>query len=54
LEIDGAHIHLYGKGPRPGRKLGHVTVCADDLATARQRARTAAEALTGEPIPGEA
>ena len=21
----GVHVHLYGKAPRPGRKLGHVT-----------------------------
>jgi 5-(carboxyamino)imidazole ribonucleotide synthase len=27
--IAGAHLHLYGKDPRPGRKLGHVTVVAD-------------------------
>jgi 5-(carboxyamino)imidazole ribonucleotide synthase len=25
----GAHIHLYGKEPRPGRKLGHVTIRMD-------------------------
>jgi 5-(carboxyamino)imidazole ribonucleotide synthase len=24
--IEGAHVHLYGKAPRPGRKIGHVTV----------------------------
>ena len=24
--IEGAHVHLYGKSPRPGRKLGHVTI----------------------------
>ena len=24
--IAGAHLHLYGKEPRPGRKLGHVTI----------------------------
>jgi 5-(carboxyamino)imidazole ribonucleotide synthase len=29
LAIPGAHLHLYGKSPRPGRKLGHVTLCAD-------------------------
>lgn len=23
-----AHLHLYGKGPRPGRKVGHVTLRA--------------------------
>jgi 5-(carboxyamino)imidazole ribonucleotide synthase len=29
--VPGAHVHLYGKAPRPGRKLGHVTlVDADD------------------------
>ena len=28
LAIPGAHLHLYGKSPRPGRKLGHVTVTA--------------------------
>jgi 5-(carboxyamino)imidazole ribonucleotide synthase len=24
-----AHVHLYGKAPRPGRKVGHVTVTGD-------------------------
>jgi 5-(carboxyamino)imidazole ribonucleotide synthase len=28
LSIPGAHLHLYGKSPRPGRKLGHVTLMA--------------------------
>lgn len=28
--IPGAHIHLYDKTPRPGRKLGHVNVTGDD------------------------
>jgi 5-(carboxyamino)imidazole ribonucleotide synthase len=26
LRVPGARVHLYGKEPRPGRKLGHVTV----------------------------
>jgi 5-(carboxyamino)imidazole ribonucleotide synthase len=26
LRLPGAHLHLYGKEPRPGRKLGHVTL----------------------------
>jgi 5-(carboxyamino)imidazole ribonucleotide synthase len=30
LAVPGAHLHLYGKSPRPGRKLGHVTLVADD------------------------
>lgn len=30
LEIPGAHLHLYGKPARPGRKLGHVTLVEQD------------------------
>lgn len=30
LRIPGAHVHLYGKNPKPGRKLGHVTLTASD------------------------
>jgi 5-(carboxyamino)imidazole ribonucleotide synthase len=30
LAVPGAHLHDYGKAARPGRKLGHVTVCAED------------------------
>jgi 5-(carboxyamino)imidazole ribonucleotide synthase len=29
LAITDAHLHLYGKCPRPGRKVGHITVRAD-------------------------
>ena len=28
LAIPDAHLHLYGKSSRPGRKLGHVTLQA--------------------------
>jgi 5-(carboxyamino)imidazole ribonucleotide synthase len=28
LVVPDAHLHLYGKTPRPGRKLGHVTLRA--------------------------
>ena len=35
LAIPGAHVHLYGKEARPGRKIGHVTlVDASDDAVA--------------------
>lgn len=27
LRIPGSRLHNYGKTPRPGRKLGHVTLC---------------------------
>jgi 5-(carboxyamino)imidazole ribonucleotide synthase len=35
LSIPGARLHLYGKEPRPGRKLGHVNVLARDPAGVR-------------------
>jgi 5-(carboxyamino)imidazole ribonucleotide synthase len=42
LAVPGTHLHDYGKTPRPGRKLGHVTVTAsdDDELTARLVALT--------------
>ena len=40
-------VHLYGKQVRPGRKIGHVTVCGEDLRDLRQRARRAADQLRG-------
>ena len=33
LKIDGAHLHLYDKAPRPKRKIGHVTLVEQDLET---------------------
>jgi 5-(carboxyamino)imidazole ribonucleotide synthase len=49
LEVPGAHVHLYGKAARPGRKLGHVTVCGQDPEATRQTARRAAAILEGTP-----
>jgi 5-(carboxyamino)imidazole ribonucleotide synthase len=37
LEVEGAHLHDYGKSARPGRKVGHVTVTAPDAATLELR-----------------
>ncbi len=39
-------IHLYGKGFRPGRKVGHVTALGADLDSVRGRARAAADYLS--------
>ena len=50
LSVEGAHVHLYGKVARPGRKLGHVTACGDDPGLVRARAWSAAVAL-GTPVP---
>ncbi len=30
LAVEGAHLHAYGKDASPGRKLGHVTIRAQD------------------------
>jgi len=44
--VDGrVHVHLYGKEPRPGRKIGHVTVLGDDAEHALAAARRAADLL---------
>jgi 5-(carboxyamino)imidazole ribonucleotide synthase len=37
LAIPGAHLHLYNKRPRAGRKLGHVTLRADDAGVLEER-----------------
>lgn len=42
LRIPDAHLHLYGKSPRPGRKLGHVTLHASS-------GKALAERLAGLP-----
>ncbi len=41
-------VHLYGKPVTPGRKVGHVTACDDDLERALRRARHAAGYLMGD------
>jgi 5-(carboxyamino)imidazole ribonucleotide synthase len=44
LAIPGASAHLYGKSPRPGRKVGHINIVAPDAAELARRLE-AAEAL---------
>ena len=43
----GLRIHLYGKGVRPGRKIGHVNVSGADLDDLRARANHASDYLQG-------
>jgi 5-(carboxyamino)imidazole ribonucleotide synthase len=45
LAVDGAHLHLYGKAPRSGRKLGHISLRDDDAARLRERTTALAERL---------
>jgi 5-(carboxyamino)imidazole ribonucleotide synthase len=47
LAVSGAHVHLYGKDARPGRKLGHITALADDIDAARTIAWRVAGILEG-------
>ncbi len=44
----GVHLHDYGKEPRPGRKLGHLTVVEDDAARCERRARRLLATLAPE------
>jgi 5-(carboxyamino)imidazole ribonucleotide synthase len=41
-------VHLYGKGVKPGRKVGHVTAYGEDLDDAVERARHAAAWFSGD------
>ena len=46
FEIEGVHLHLYGKRePRPRRKMGHLTALAQDAGTAVERVKKARAAL---------
>ncbi|EDQ88528.1 uncharacterized protein MONBRDRAFT_9068 [Monosiga brevicollis MX1] len=53
MSTPGARLHWYGKaGDRPGRKLGHITLVADDISDLRERLvqlspNTAQEVLYG-------
>jgi 5-(carboxyamino)imidazole ribonucleotide synthase len=37
LKIEGAHLHLYDKAPRPKRKLGHITFMEKDVETLQKK-----------------
>lgn len=39
------HLHLYGKAPRPGRKVGHLTLCGTDPNALGERAAAMARDL---------
>jgi 5-(carboxyamino)imidazole ribonucleotide synthase len=46
LARPGVRLHLYGKpGPRPGRKMGHLSAVGDTADDALARVRAAADAL---------
>ncbi len=46
LGLEGVYVHIYGKKQtRPFRKMGHVTIVADDLAAAKAKAQVVKEKL---------
>jgi len=49
LALPYAHVHLYGKEEREGRKLGHITVKADTLEELKWRVQNIASFLPGTP-----
>ncbi|MGO9803076.1 MAG: 5-(carboxyamino)imidazole ribonucleotide synthase [Steroidobacteraceae bacterium] len=52
LALEGVHLHDYGKQPRLGRKVGHLTVVEPSAASRDARARRlAAELAVGVRIP---
>ena len=54
LQFPQAHLHLYGKSSRPGRKLGHVTVRAESEREVRkiaEKIRAELRAMTKENKP---
>lgn len=48
LAVPDAHVHLYAKSSRPGRKVGHVTVLGADVEQALASAAEAAARLLKE------
>jgi 5-(carboxyamino)imidazole ribonucleotide synthase len=54
--VPGTHVHVYGKQPRPLRKLGHITLCAEDAETLARRVeavwRMLGEAAGPMPVLG--
>ena len=46
LGIEGAHPHFYGKEVKPNRKVGHITVVADDEAELKRRVEAVRGLLT--------
>ena len=46
VAMSGAHIHLYGKlTTKPFRKMGHVTILANDLKALKEKAAFVKETL---------
>jgi 5-(carboxyamino)imidazole ribonucleotide synthase len=47
LAVPGLRLHDYDKAPKPGRKIGHVTLVAPDRATLMERVAQAEAVIAG-------
>jgi len=45
------HVHWYGKEKRPGRKMGHINVCAHSVEALQQALRALAIELDQQAFP---
>lgn len=48
LAFPTIHVHLYGKEPRAGRKIGHITVLGTEMDSAARMADDAVRAIGGK------
>ena len=51
LRLPGAHLHLYGKTARPGRKLGHVTFVEPDREALARSLRALSRVVLEPALP---
>ena len=51
-QCPGAVLHDYGKAPRPGRKLGHITVTAETAAARDRLLADMGDCVTESPVAG--
>jgi 5-(carboxyamino)imidazole ribonucleotide synthase len=52
LALPDVHVHLYGKAPRPGRKVGHVTARAASVEAAARLLEKTCDEATRVARPG--
>lgn len=52
LSLDSGHIHWYGKEKRPGRKMGHINICAANEQQLSERLLTLSKWLDKDGFPG--
>ncbi|KXF81187.1 5-(carboxyamino)imidazole ribonucleotide synthase [Enterovibrio coralii] len=46
-----AHVHWYDKAPRPGRKIGHINLCAESAASLGDALDTVSQHLADDEFP---